>query len=125
MTPLLQVFDMRTSIAFYRNLIGFEIVATSHPGDDFTWAMLKLGESLLMLNTAYDEGERPAEPDPTRVASHADTALFFHCADADEFFAHLQRHGWPVQEPHLAPYGMRQVYTRDPDGYEICFQHPA
>jgi glyoxylase I family protein len=31
--PLLEVFDMPTSIAFYCDVRGFEIVSTSEPGD--------------------------------------------------------------------------------------------
>ena len=31
--PLIQVFDMPRSIAFYRDVVGFEIVTTSPPRD--------------------------------------------------------------------------------------------
>ncbi|MFZ0213142.1 MAG: VOC family protein [Candidatus Acidiferrales bacterium] len=34
MTPLLQVFDMRASIAFYRDVLGFEVVSRSEPQPD-------------------------------------------------------------------------------------------
>jgi len=33
----------------------------------------------LMLNTAYDEGERPEQPERARVVAHGDTALYFGC----------------------------------------------
>jgi signal transduction histidine kinase len=33
LTPLLQVFDMRTSIRFYCDLLGFELINQSQPGD--------------------------------------------------------------------------------------------
>ena len=43
MAPLLQVFDMPTSIAFYRDVLGFEVVTTSKPGAaNFGWALLRL-----------------------------------------------------------------------------------
>ena len=32
MAPLLQVFDMPTSIAFYRDVLGFQVKTTSNPG---------------------------------------------------------------------------------------------
>jgi len=32
MAPLLQVFDMPTSIAFYRDVLGFDLVSTSSLG---------------------------------------------------------------------------------------------
>src|SRR6266481_7965455 len=60
MAPLLQVFDMPTSIAFYRDVLGFEVVTTSKPGAaNFGWALLRLNGMELMLNTAYEEDSRP------------------------------------------------------------------
>ena len=37
--PLVQVYDMPTSVRFYRDTLGFEVVTTSpHLGDDkFHW----------------------------------------------------------------------------------------
>lgn len=125
MTPLLQVFDMPKSLAFYRDALGFVVISTSSPGDDCGWAMLERGEVLLMLNTAYDVGERPPTPDAARVAAHDDTGLFFNCDDVDAVHAHLRDKGWDVREPANTYYGMRQVYTKDPDGYALCFQHPV
>ncbi len=124
MAPLLQVFDMRTSIAFYRDVLGFEVVANSPPRPEvlFHWALLRLNGVELMLNTAYDEGERPAVPDPRRVAAHDDTALYFGCPDVDAVYAYLRAKGVAKHEPKVAPYGMKQLYVTDPDGYHLCFQ---
>ena len=62
MAPLLQVFDMPTSIAFYRDVLGFEVVTTSKPGAErFDWPLLRLNGLELMLNTAYGEDSRPPE----------------------------------------------------------------
>jgi len=125
LTPLIQVFDMPRSVAFYRGVLGFSIVSTSSPGDDFYWAMLKLGGATLMLNTAYEPDKRPPAPDPSRVASHADTILYFDCDNVDQVHAHLRAQGLKTQEPVDTHYGMRQVYVKDPDGFELCFQHPV
>src|ERR1051325_4892934 len=76
-TTLLEIFDMPTSIAFYRDVIGFHVVQTSNAGEGFYWAMLTLGGATLMLNTAYDDDARPMAPDPGRVAGHGDTELYF------------------------------------------------
>jgi catechol 2,3-dioxygenase-like lactoylglutathione lyase family enzyme len=125
LTPLLQVYDMPASIRFYREVLGFEVAMTSKPGEGFGWALLRLNGLELMLNTAYDEGERPEHPDPARVAAHSDTAIYFGCPDVDAAYRHLREHGLDVPQPHVAPYGMRQLYLKDPDGYELCFQWPA
>lgn len=125
LAPLLEVFDMPSSIHFYRDLLGFELVSTSTPGDRRDWALLRLDEVELMLNTAYEDHERPAAPDPARVASHADVALFFSCPDPDAACAQLRARGVEVDEPILPDYGMRQLWLADPDGFRLCFQWPA
>jgi catechol 2,3-dioxygenase-like lactoylglutathione lyase family enzyme len=123
--PLIEVFDMPTSIRFYRDLLGFEVVRAEPRGDDCGWALLRLTDAELMLNTAYEAGERPPAPDPDRVRSHRDTTLFFGCPDVDGAYAHLRARGVEVAEPVVRPYGMRQLALRDPDGYGLCFQWPA
>lgn len=122
LAPLLEVFDMPASIHFYRDVLGFELVTTS-PGNG--WALLRLNGVELMLNTAYEDGERPLAPDPARVAGHADTALFFGCEDLDGAYRHLRANGLNVKEPVTRDYGMKQLYVTDPDGYGLCFQWPA
>ncbi len=123
--PLLQVFDMPTSLRFYRDVLGFSVVEKSGEGDDVGWAWLRHGDAALMLNTAYDEGTRPASPDAPRAAAHGDTILFLGCEDLDAAYSHLVAHGVDAQAPKVAPYGMRQVYTSDPDGYGVCLQWPV
>lgn len=123
--PLLQVFDMPRSLGFYRDVLGFEVVRQSRPGDDSDWGLLKLDGIELMLNTAYERDARPAAPDPGRVTAHEDAALFFGCRDLDAAYAHLRAHGVAAKEPTVAPYGMKQVWLHDPDGYVICLQWPV
>ena len=125
MAPLLQVFDMPTSIAFYRDVLGFGVESTSKPGGEhFDWALLKLNGVELMLNTAYEEDSRPPAPDPRRIAAHDDTAIYFGCPDVDATYAQLRARGVDVREPKIAHYGMKQLYVSDPDGYNLCFQWP-
>ena len=123
-TPLLQVFDMPTSLKYYRDVIGFEVIMQSSPGDECDWCCLKMDKAYLMLNTAYEKEFRPAKPDAFRVAAHDDTALYF-AADPDEAYEHFRAKGVEAEPPTVAPYGMKQLYVRDPDGYSICFQCPV
>lgn len=127
MAPLFQVFDMPTSIAFYRDVLGFEIVSSANPGppskdDHFGWELLRLNGVELMLNTAYEDDARPPAPDPARIAAHDDTAIYFGCPDVDAAYAHLRERGVNVKAPTIAHYGMKQLYVTDPDGYNLCFQ---
>lgn len=129
-TTLLGVYDMPTSVRFYRDLLGFEMVSHSpHRGggvDRFHWCWLRLGGVDVMLNTAYEfDEERPLPPDPARTAAHQDTTLYFGCPDVDAAYEQLRAKGLEVQKPRVASYGMKQVYLQDPDGYGICFQWEA
>ena len=126
LTPLIQVFDMARSVKFYRDVVGFAVVATNGPrAQDADWVMLRLADSTLMLNTAYERHERPQAPDESRVRGHQDTAFYFGCDDVDEVYKMLRVRGCDARPPATAPYGMRQVYTTDPDGFGLCFQHPV
>lgn len=127
LAPLLQVFDMPTSLAFYRDVLGFEVVDTSPPRaqDDFDWCLLRRAGIALMLNTAYEHDSRPQTPAGDRLAAHADTGLFFGCEDLDDAYGYLSSRGIRLAPPKVAPYGMRQLWLEDPDGYVICLQWPA
>jgi len=125
MAPLLQVFDMPTAIRFYRDVLGFELVATSGGGEQSDWVLLRRAGIELMLNTAYEADARPPTPDATRIANHADVGLFFGCSDLDAAYRHFRNQGLPVNPPEVRDYGMRQLYVTDPDGYVLCFQWPA
>lgn len=119
--PLLQVYDMQTSIRFYRDVLGFQVVDET---DHDWWAMLKLGDAVLMLNTAYEDGRRPSTPDPARVRAHHDVSFYFELGDLAGFHAHLRAKGVDVPPPAKTSYGLMQLNVKDPDGYELCFTAP-
>jgi catechol 2,3-dioxygenase-like lactoylglutathione lyase family enzyme len=125
--PLIQVFDMPESVRFYCELLEFKLVTHSpfYAEGQFHWAMLRGHGAELKLNTAYDEGERPSQPEPARLSAHGDTALYFDCPDVDAAHRTLVGRGLDMKPPTVAHYGMKQLYFRDPDGYGICFQHPV
>jgi len=123
---LLQVFDMPSSVHFYRDVLGFEIVQTSErEGDKFNWGVFRLNGAEFMLNTAYEAHDRPGTPEGSRARAHRDTCLYFSCPDPEGAYQYLRSFGIDVKPPTIAPYGMKQLYVSDPDGYELCFQWPA
>lgn len=125
MCPLLQVFDMATSLKFYCDILGFKIHATDQNtvAPHHNWVWLVRGEDVqLMLNTAYEPDQRPQTPDARRVAAHDDTCLYFGAPDVDAVYAYLREKEIKSDTPRVAPYGMKQLHLHDPDGYGICFQ---
>ena len=129
--PLLHVFDMPKSVNFYRDVLGFELVGNSPivrspEGEYFHWAMLRRGSTTLMLNTAYDKGERPPAPGAARVAAHGDTVLFFGCSDVDAAFHQLLPLGVHVLEkPMTTVYKMRRFAIADPTATTSASKAPS
>jgi glyoxylase I family protein len=127
LTPLISVFDMLRALAFYRDLLGFEVVTASPevetPEGRFShWMWLRLGKADLMLNTQYDSGERPEHPVAARAAAHGDSCLYIGCSDIAAAYQQLTQRGLETNPPKLAPYGLKHFGVKDPDGYIIVFQ---
>jgi catechol 2,3-dioxygenase-like lactoylglutathione lyase family enzyme len=126
--PLLQVYDMPTSVRFYRDVLGFAIVGNApvRAPDEFGWCWLRYADGTeIMLNTAYDYGERPDAPEPARIAAHGDTCIYFGCPDVDAAYRYLRDKDLHLKEPQVTHYGMKQLYVTDPDGFGLCFQWKA
>ena len=123
LAPLLQVYDMPTSIHFYRDLLGFALAqhAPEYAPGRFHWALLRLNGVELMLNTKYEfDDQRP----PKQVVEH-DAGLYFGCPDVDAAYRLIREKGIEAKEPHVAAYGVKQLYIKDPDGFSLCFQWAA
>ena len=124
LTPLIQVFDMTTSLAFYRDLLGFTVVSSSPEvetaeGRFSHWMWLRSGNVDIMLNTKYDSNERPAHP-PKQPPP--DVAFYIHCSDIDLAYRELTARGLKAPPPQVARYGNKHFDVVDPDGYSVIFQ---
>jgi glyoxylase I family protein len=124
LTPLIGVFDMPRSLAFYRDLLGFSVVSASpevqtNEGRFSHWMWLRFGGAEIMLNTQYDSNERPLQ-EPGKTHQHA--AFYIGCSDVDLAYQDLTRRGLQAEPPKVAPYGLKLFSVEDPDGYTIVFQ---
>lgn len=124
LTPLICVFDMPTSLAFYRDVLGFTVVAASPEVDTAEghfshWMWLRFGKAEIMLNTQYDSNERPMQPPEKRSR---DAVFYIGCADVDQAYGELTGRGLKADAPKVAPYGLKLFSAEDPDGYTIVFQ---
>ena len=120
--PLIQVFDMPRSLAFYRDLLGFEIVEKAPQGERTEWAWLARGSCHLELNSMFEASKLPNDEDRGRTRAHGDTVLCFHTHDVGAMCAYLRENGLTVPDPEIGPFFIPQFWVRDPDGYHICFE---
>jgi catechol 2,3-dioxygenase-like lactoylglutathione lyase family enzyme len=122
---ILAVSDVGRSIAFYRDLIGFEVEATY---DDPPYATLTLaGTRLSLAEQGHAAEDRPgvtmtAPDDP----SNANVVLVVEVIDARGVYDELEARGARfLAEPYEPPWGGCRFFCVDPDGYLVEIEQPA
>jgi catechol 2,3-dioxygenase-like lactoylglutathione lyase family enzyme len=118
--------DPEESLAFYRDLLGFEVRADGGGGPMrwITVAPAGSGTSVVLTPPAADPGvtddERRTVAEMMAKGTYA--TLVLATPDIDGTFDRLQAAGAEVvQEPVDQPYGVRDCAFRDPAGNHIRF----
>ena len=118
--PLLNVADIEASLAFWRDLLGFEVATRFESGGRLAFASLQAGEARLMLNAhGGDPAARKARP------GYTDAVIYFSVASVRRLVDDLRAKGFDAPEPTREDYGVDEVLVRDPDGYEIGYTSPV
>ena len=122
---ILAVSDVDRSLAFYRDLIGFEVEATY---DDPPYATLTLaGTRLSLAEQGHPADDRPgvamtAPEDP----NEANVVLVVEVTDARTRYAELEAKGARfLAEPYEPPWGGCRFFCVDPDGYLVEIEQPS
>lgn len=129
--PNLMVTDIQASLAFYRGLLGFDLVFAidrernihqDPAGKPISFATLAWNDAQLMLQTVDSLAQElsvfssTSEPTPSGTiyvrGYHPDMLEGKDLGDT------------VVKAPFLQWYGMKEIYLRDPDGYIICLGAP-
>lgn len=130
LTPYVEVFDMIASVAFYRDILGFDILFASpevetREGRFSHFMRLGRGHAEIMLNTAYDSNERPSERSEPRWAACRYVHFYVDCDDVHGLHAEVTGRGCEATPPALTGYGYVAFAVSDPDGYRLIFHQPS
>lgn len=108
--PILEVSDVKRSLGFYKDLLGFS-EEFSFPGDD--------GEPVF-VSLALAGGGKLAIGGPADIVKTASVAIWLYTDDVDAEVERLRAAGVEVtREPVDQPWGERQASVADPDGYTV------
>jgi len=107
--PRLHIADFDKSVAFYRDVLGFEVLST-FPEDTPSFALLARDGVGLQIG-GIDTARAPANP-PT-------VTLYFDVADALALHEALKDHVKIEWGPDVFFYHRREFAFRDPDGHLI------
>jgi lactoylglutathione lyase len=111
--PILEVADIRRSLAFYADLLGFQTTYGFPSPDDPQFVALELGGRELGLSVADGRVET------------ASTSIWLYTDDVDGALNDLRAADVPVlAEPADQPWGERLASVSDPDGYTIHIGAP-
>jgi catechol 2,3-dioxygenase-like lactoylglutathione lyase family enzyme len=122
---ILAVKNVERSLAFYREVLGFEVEATY---DDPPYATLAVaGTRVSLAEQGHAADDRPgvamvAPEDPSR----ANVVLVVEVDDARAAYAELEAKGARfLAEPYEPPWGGCRFFCVDPDGYLVEIEQPA
>ena len=108
LTPVFRTWDISGSVAFYRDVLGFDVLTHEEH-----WAMLAFGTVRLMLS-APNAHEGDVKPGFTG-------SLYFRVTDAQEVWERVHEKAsicYPIED---FEYGMREFGIYDNNGYLLQF----
>ena len=117
MTPNLMVENVNRNIAFYTDVLGFELLTTVPEEGNFDWAMMKRDGVELMFQARSSLGdELPALAD---VPIGGSLTFYTEVTGLRELYEQLKDLVEIVQDWHTTFYGTQEFAFRDCNGYII------
>jgi uncharacterized glyoxalase superfamily protein PhnB len=115
LVPSLDARDLRETIDFYRDKLGFRVTGL-HPDDgEPAWCELSRGSIRIMFSRSHDDG-----------ALALTGSLYLWPDDVVALHRELTGRGVAVEwGPEVMDYGMREFAVRDPNRYLLVFGEPA
>ena len=122
--PFLGVDDVKATAEWYRDVLGFQILATlEEPDGEWAWVSLRRDDVGLMFNEHHTHEDEPGadhvHPPPTLTGS-----LYINVDDVDALAAAIAGKAALDYGPTDQPHGMREIALEDPNGYFLIFGQP-
>lgn len=113
--PMLATGDMDASIAFYRDVLGFEVGDRFESGGTMWWCELaRDGQSLMLTQHAVDAAQAGARE------GFGQTSINVYLSDGiAALHARLVQRGVAVSDLRVTFYGIKEFDLRDPSGYTL------
>jgi lactoylglutathione lyase len=118
-TPNLLVRDLDKSTAFYRDVLGFSVVATVPEHSPFVFVWMQRDGVNVFLNDAASAGQE--YPTLRGKAIGGSLTIYITLSGVDEYFKIVSPRAAIEAPLETKPYGMREFAVVDPDGYVLTF----
>lgn len=137
MSVILTCRDMKATMAFFRDKLGFELEACWPDEKAPMWANLMLGSQSVMLGQSmpasaagdFCKGDAAAEKrfreiadDMAKNKSGVGIGIYVMVPDVDQYHATISKKGVAIVSPPKSQfYGIREMTVKDPDGFTFMF----
>lgn len=113
-TAMLYVSNQDESLNFYRDVLGFSIIADQDMGGGARWLEIAApdGSTTIALHDAAAAGKQPGEG----------AYLTFACDDVAATVGELRGRGAVVTDPEEQPWGIF-AFVDGPDGHRVQIHH--
>ena len=119
LTASITVADIQKSMAWYRDILGFEVQQQYEREGAVRAVALQAGDVRIMLN--QDDGAKGLD----RKKGEGMSLQFITNGSVDEVAARVRASGATIDvEPADMPWGVRMLRLRDPDGFKLVFSSP-
>jgi uncharacterized glyoxalase superfamily protein PhnB len=119
LTASITVADIQKSMAWYRDILEFEVQQQYEREGAVRAVALQAGDVRIMLN--QDDGAKGLD----RKKGEGMSLQFITNGSVDDVAARVRASGGAIDvEPADMPWGVRMLRLRDPDGFKLVFSSP-
>ena len=116
LVPMLMCEDVQEALAFYTDILGFEVRDRMDDVGRSGWASLEGGGARVMLASPTYV---PAAPKVD--GRHPQSLYYLYVDDVAALRASVVERGWPATDLVDRFYGMKEFETTDPAGHVLVF----
>ena len=118
-TANLMMKDVNSSVDFYRDVLGFELVMSVPESGKLDWAMMKAGGAEVMFQSRESVAEE--YPPFADMPIGGSLMLYIDVVDVGELYEKVKGKAKLVVDLHDTFYGAREFAIEDTDGYVLIF----
>jgi len=119
--PFFNVTDIKASLRFYVEGLGFVLTHQWVPERRIRWCWLQLGAAAVMLQEYWRDGHAAGAPEGPLGQGGS---ICFMCADPLAIYYDLTSRGIATTRPFVGN-GLWVTSVKDPDGYALYFESPT
>jgi uncharacterized glyoxalase superfamily protein PhnB len=119
LTPNLMVEDMGKTIAYYQDVLGFELLMSNPEQKPFDWAMMRRGDVTLMFQTRKSLGDEMAAFKEMPLGGSL--TFYVDVNNIKSLYGQVKDNADIIKELYDTFYGTTEFAIRDCNGYLVVF----